>query len=324
MTTALPATDATPRLAHLPLALFAAPMGIGGLGLAWREAVRALGAPAVIGEFLLAVSGLLWCVLAVLHLIRIRRAPQAVIADLRHPIRVAFTGAIGIGLVIMSVWLAPYALDLARLLWLVAVAVQMAASVWILRLLIQVPRDAATMTPPLLIPLVGSLVASVPGASLGFANLSWMLFGIGLILWFALLPLLVGRLAQGPELPLKLRPTLAIFLAPPAVASLAMVQLTGAVGPASIALLGFAAFIALVLVAMWRDLAAAPFSMAWWGVTFPSAAFTTAVMVYFRAVPLPSSAGLQWALLVASTLLIGGVALRTARVAAAGQLLRPE
>jgi tellurite resistance protein len=40
-------------LAHLPLARFSAPMGVGGLGLAWREAGRGLGAPALVGEGLL-------------------------------------------------------------------------------------------------------------------------------------------------------------------------------------------------------------------------------------------------------------------------------
>jgi len=36
-------------LAHLPLPPFAVPMGLGGLGLMWREADRVLGVPGLIG-----------------------------------------------------------------------------------------------------------------------------------------------------------------------------------------------------------------------------------------------------------------------------------
>jgi tellurite resistance protein len=59
MSTAIPHA-ATPAagLHHLPLPLFAAPMGIGGLGLAWRQAAHGLGAPAAIGEALLLAAGI--------------------------------------------------------------------------------------------------------------------------------------------------------------------------------------------------------------------------------------------------------------------------
>lgn len=318
------ALDGDTRLAHLPLALFAAPMGVGGLGLAWREAHRQLGAPAAAGEALLVVAGLLWLLLAVLHAVRALRHPDVVRADLEHPVRSAYTGAIGIGLLIVCGALLPYSAAVARPLWLLAVVLQTLAGLWIMRVLLRTPRDAAALTPALLIPMVGSIVAPIPGVGLGFVALSWMLFGAGAMLWAVLQPLLIGRLASGPELPLRLRPSLVILLAPPAVGSLALWQLTGGFGPAPTALLGFAVLVALVLASLWREILAAPFSLAWWAVTFPAAAFTTALLVYFRHVPASWSPALLWPMLIGLTAVVATVAIRTLRAATAGQLLRPE
>lgn len=311
-------------LAHLPLALFAAPMGIGGLGLAWRAAHPALGVPAAIGEGLLLLSGLVWVLLAALHVLRALSDPARLVADLHHPIRAAFAGAVGIGLMIMAGGLTPYDIGLARVVWLVAITLQTLAGLWVVRVMLKAPRDSTTLTPPLLIPLVGSIVAPVFGVALGYTQLSWMLFGIGGMLWLTLQPMLFGRLASGPALPLKLRPSLAILLAPPAVASLALWQLTGAFGPAPVAMLGYAIAIAAVLASLYRDLVAAPFSMAWWSVTFPSAAFVTAIMAYLRQSPADWSGLLIWPLLVGASVIVGIVATRTLRAALAGQLLRPE
>ncbi len=311
-------------LAHLPLALFAAPMGIGGLGLAWRAAHPALGVPAVIGEVLLLIAGILWLLLAALHVMRATADPARLAADLNHPIRAAFAGAIGIGLMIMAGALTPYEIATARTMWLVAVVAQTLAGLWVVRVMFKAPRDAATLTPPLLIPMVGGFVAPIFGVALGYVDLSWMLFGVGGILWLTLQPMLFGRLASGPELPLKMKPSLAIMLAPPAVGSLALWQLTGSFGPAPTALLGYAIAMAAILASLYRDIAAAPFSMAWWAVTFPSAAFVTALIAYFRHSPADWSAFLIWPLLIAVTAVVGIVSLRTFRAALAGHLLKPE
>ena len=88
------------RLRHLPLALFAAPMGLCGLGLAWREAGHVFGVPAAVGEALLALAALVYAALLVLHLRRGLVHPGVLATDLRHPVRAAFAGAVSIGLML--------------------------------------------------------------------------------------------------------------------------------------------------------------------------------------------------------------------------------
>lgn len=105
--------------------------------------------------------------------------------------------------------------------------------------------------PPLLIPLVGNIVAPAIGVQFGKATLGWVLFGVGGFLWFALHPILLARLVAGPPLPPPLHPTLAILLAPPAVSAIALVQVTGGHGVSVAAwalLLAASANVALVAV----------------------------------------------------------------------------
>lgn len=312
------------KLAHLPFPLFAVPMGFGGLGLGWREASRVLGAPVVIGEALLAAAAIIWVLVAVLHAMRALRHPAALAGDLKHPVRSAFAGAISIGLMLVAGGAIPYAPDLAASIWGIAVVLHLVVGVWLFRSLLNAPREAAALTPPLLIPLVGNVVAPIFGARLGFAGLSWMLFGIGIVLWVSVQPLLLGRIFNGPPLPERLRPTLVIFLAPPAVSSVALAQLTGSFGPVSLALFGYATFLVLVYLVMIRDFLRVPFAMSWWGLTFPTATFTVAALLAAESYSADWQAPALWFVLAAASAILAAVTARTLKALFDGHLLQPE
>lgn len=309
---------ARPTLEHLPLPLAAMPMGTGGVGLAWRAAHEALGAPAAIGEALLAFTLLLWLCVVGLLLARLVRHPEAVLAELRHPVRAAFIAAPTIGLMIVAGFLHPHAPSLGRALWGVAVAAHLLVAMMLLRRILAGRGEAAMLAPPLLIPLVGNVLAPVFGAPMGFVDLSWMMFGVGVLLWLAVQPLLLHRLVAGPPLPPVLRPSLVILLAPPTVGALALVALTGQAGAVTLALVGLAVLVAAVLVSLAGELSRVPFGLPWWGVTFPSAAFAVMAM----AVGFP--AWFCWPALLAATALTGWVAWRTVLAARAGAFFRPE
>ncbi|MDD3444087.1 MAG: SLAC1 anion channel family protein [Zavarzinia sp.] len=315
---------ATGRLAHLPLPLFAAPMGLGGLGLAWREAGRVLDAPSVVGDALMATALIVWLLIMALHLTRALRHPEALRADLAHPIRSAFTGAITIGLLIISGGFIPYAPSLAIVLWLIAVVFHVTIGLWTVRGLLTAPRESTTLVPPLLIPLVGNIVAPIFGVKLGFPELSWMLFGLGVLLWAMIQPLILGRIISGPTMPARLRPTLAILLAPPAVGTVALSGLTGGFGPGPLAVFGLAVFVALVLVTLTVRFSAVPFGVSWWAWTFPTAAFSVAFSGFARAYPALPITLAAWAVLAIASTIGLIVSLATLRAAATGHLLLPE
>lgn len=308
-----PAVQA-PSLAHLPLPLLVLPMGLGGVGLAWRQAAETLGAPGLVGEALLLLTALVWLLVVGLQGLRALRHTDALLAEARHPVRAAFMAAPTIGLMIISAALWPYAHAPGAALWAVAVALHLLLAMVLLRRVLGGRADAAVLAPPLLIPFVGNILAPVFGVRMGFVDASWMMFGVGFLLWLMVAPLLLHRLLAGPPL----KPSLAILLAPPAVAALALAQLTGAAGGMVLALVGVALLVAAVLVSLAGDFAKVPFSLTWWGFTFPSAAF--AVMLMAAGFP----AALGWLALAATSGITGWVAWRTLGLARAGALLRPE
>jgi tellurite resistance protein len=307
-----------PTLAHLPFPLLAMPMGLGGVGLAWRQAQASFGAPAAIGEALLAATALLWIAVVALHLLRALRHHAAVAAEARHPVRAAFLAAPTVGLMIVAAFAHRHAPQLGAVLWSAAVALHLCVAMLLLRRIIGGGGEAGMLAPPLLIPLVGNILAPVFGAPMGFLDLSWMMFGIGLVLWLAVLPLLLHRLLAGPALPPPLRPTLCILLAPPAVAALALIALTGAAQGPPMLFTGVALLVAATLLSLAGEFAKVPFSLAWWGVTFPTAALATLLMAQGFPVWLAGPA------LAVTTGLTAWVAWRTVRAAVAGAFFRAE
>ncbi|MBU8545559.1 MULTISPECIES: SLAC1 anion channel family protein [Roseomonadaceae] len=315
---AVPVPPAPPGLAHLPLPLLVMPMGLGGVGLAWREASVSLGMPGFVGEVLLALTALVWLLVVGAQALRALRHPEAMWAEFRHPVRVAFAAAPTIGLLILSGAVHPYAPGFGAALWCIAVPLHLVVAMGILRRLLAGRGEVAMLAPPLLIPFVGNILAPVFGARMGFHDASWMIFGVGLLMWVAITPLLLYRLIAGPPLPLAMRPSVAIFLAPPAVGALAVIALTGEAHSLSLTFTGVALLMAAALLSLAREFAWVPFSLSWWGFTFPTAAFAVLLMAEgFH----PLLAGLA---LAVTTGLTGWIAWRTFAAARAGVFLRPE
>lgn len=289
-------------LAYVPLPLLAVPMGLGGLGLAWRQFAATTGWAWIVAEPLMALTVLAWIVIVGLHALRVATHPFMAREDWRHPFRGSFAGAVSIGLMLVASAFLPVAPALARDLLLVAVVLHWGIGLALLARVLRGEGSAEMLAPPLLIPLVGNIVATLFAPALGLPELGWMLFGIGGTLWLALQPLMLGRLIEAPPPPV-LRPALFILLAPPAVGALAIEALAGQ-GPFMWALYGFAAFTFALLLLVLRHMTEAGFNPGWWAFTFPLAAFTTATL---RIAP----GWIGVAMLAVCTAVIGGIGVRT-------------
>lgn len=296
-------------LEHLPIALLAVPLGLGGLGLAWRRADAW-----AVSEPVMALMALAWAVILGLHALRALRHPAAALADWRNPLRCGFVGAATIGMMLVAAALTPYAPGLARAWLLLAITLHLGIGLALMARVLRGQGSAAMLVPPLMIPLVGNVLAPLFCVPLGLEKLGWMLFGLGMLLWLAVQPLLLGRLLDSP-LPPPLRPSLAILLAPSAVGALAIEALGGPMA-AFLALYGLAAFIFALLLMVLRPMLGAGFTLGYWAFTFPLAAFTAASLNIA-----PGWVGVV--LLGFATLVIGGIAAATLRLAITGALLRP-
>jgi tellurite resistance protein len=167
------------------------------------------------------------------------------------------------------------------------------------------------------------------GVPLGMPLWSAAQFGVGLLFWPVVLVLLVVRLAlQGPW-PERLLPAGFIVVAPPAVVGLAALQF-GAPAPLVWALWGMAMFSLAWAALLLPRIAALPFGLAHWGMSFPlaaAAALTLRLAGSAAAVPDGAGAALgvaALALLALASLVVLALAAGTLRGLRDGTLLAPE
>ena len=146
-----------------------------------------------------------------------------------------------------------------------------------------------------------------------------------MLFWIVLLTLVINRLVFHDPLPRKLRPTLVIPIAPPAVAFLAWVQLNGGVIDASARIffsLGifFTALISIQIPGFLR----LPFALSFWALSFQFGAMAIASFRYAGLPQSPVFEGLGWGLLAALFVIITALAGRTLLAVMRGETCQPD
>ncbi|MCW2929832.1 MAG: potassium-tellurite ethidium and proflavin transporter, partial [Actinomycetia bacterium] len=124
--------------------------------------------------------------------------------------------------------------------------------------------------------VAGGLIASIGAARAGWTGIAHAFMGLGVLSWLLIGSVIMARLLFRPRLPAPLTPTLAIEVAPPALAGLAYLAITrGRVDAIALALGGFtvlAVVVQLRLIPVYRKLSFGP---AFWSFAFPYAAVAT-------------------------------------------------
>lgn len=306
---------------------YAIVMGLSGLALAWHRAAPLMGAMAegvtlVVG----ALAALVFIALLLATWARWRLHPGAWAEDRRHPVRHTFIATLPIATLLLgtlaTALFGPTAWG--RALWWAGSVGQLVVTAWVLQRWWR-PGSGhlpwATVTPALLIPVVGNVLAPLGGVPLGHADWAAAQFGVGLLFWPVVLVLLVVRVATQGMLPERLLPTLFILVAPPTVVGLSTLQLGAPVVLAWMCW-GMAAFTLAWVGSTLRRLRALPFALPHWGMSFPLAAF--AALTLRLATPGSVLAVLGPAVLALASLVILGLLAGTARGLRDGTLLAPE
>jgi tellurite resistance protein len=306
----------------LPVSSFAMVMGLSGLSLVWAR-TASLGwlpgwAPLISG-----LTGLLafavFVVLAVLYAGKWSRNPKAVQEEWQHPVKSSFFAAVSVSFALLATVSFHLFSPLALPLWVVGSVLQVLAMIMVLNAWVHRETLAPVHASPVwFIPAVANVVIPLAGVRLGFVELSWWFFAVGILFWGLLLTLVMARLLfVQPPLPERLIPTLCIFLAPPAVGFLSWVLLSGqyadgrSLDVVGHLLYGSAIFFALFLLSQLRRFVRLPFYLSWWAFSFPVAAFTTATLVYQSFVPTIWMQTLAVGLVAFSTVLITWLLVRT-------------
>lgn len=314
---------------------FSVVMGLVGLALAWLGAVPVLGdAASGVALVLGGLAAVVVAVLLVLSVLRFNRHPEALAEDLRHPVRHAFVAALPVAVLLLATL--GTALGLTGLwlngLWWLGSLGQLWATVWVLKRWLvathATPGGAAppfwpVVTPVLLIPVVGNVIAPLAGVPLGHGVWALAQFGIGLLLWPVVLALLLARRAAAGPLPDRLLPTWFIPVAPPSVIGLVAAQ-AGWPLPAVAMLWGMALFFLLWAGTVAKLAVAQPFALTFWALSFPLAAFSSLTLRLSVLAAVPGLQVLGTLMLALTSLVIVSLCLGTYKGLRDGTLLAPE
>jgi tellurite resistance protein len=269
-----------PFVARVPAAFFASVLGLGGLANGWRMAAKLWGLPVAIADGLALLAFAVWAVVAVLMILKWTTARPAATAEALNPVAGGFLALAPLsGMIACLATLPLFGAVAEALLWPL-IAAQIGFALWFVGRLWTGGRPAEATTPVLYLPTVGGFfVAAMSLSALGRIDAAQMVFGAAVLSWIVIEALLWGRFLTGPALPLPLRATLGIHMAPPAVGLVAWMAVSeGAPGPFAHGLLGYALLQAAVMARLVPWLRQQPFGAPTWAFSFAIAALPLGAM----------------------------------------------
>lgn len=310
----------------MPVSMFAIVMGLAGTTIAVQKAEHLWDWAVKPGQLLMLLTALVYVLIAGAYLGKFILHRAHVVAEFNHPIRMSFFPAMSIGMILLSVAFLGASPTISLYLWAVGSAVQLLFTLvilsnWMHHEQFQVQHS----NPAWFIPIVGNILVPIAGVPLGYQEVSWFYFSVGLMMWTPLLAVLFNRFFFHPMIPAKLLPTLFILIAPPAVGFIAWVKLhNGIVDDVARIFYYFALFITLLLFSQIRYFVKIAFALPWWAYSFPMAALTIATMVMLEKVGGAFFAALAPALLVLLGALIVMLLFNTVRAMSRGEICVPE
>jgi tellurite resistance protein len=310
---------------RIPLNTLAIPFGLSGLAAVWTGASGDLGWPAWMADALWVVAAIAWVWMIVAHSVRGAKSDQSLASQLRHPAQGPLASLVPIVGMLLGATL--YRLVPAAGVVLVVASIVAAAlfAGWLLTFWTGGSLQVDAMHGGYFLPTVAAgLVAATSAAEVGLTSLAIGAFAVGILFWVVIFAALLARLATRPPLPAPLTPTLAIIVAPPAVAGTAWFAISGPrAGTGEYALAAVTVIMVLMqlfLIPRYRPLR---FSLSFWSFTFPFAAVSGyAIEWLFLLRPIGWQA-LVIALLVGITVLIATIGLKSMRFAFAGGAATP-
>lgn len=324
LSTAAAITQPRSWLTRLHPGLFAIPLGLLGLDGAWRrlELLQVPGARALAD--ILLFSGLsILLLLALLWLARLVAYRTQLQNEFHHPVQGPLLALLPVSMLLAVSQLAgsyPQAWSVFLGCSLLALTLQGVIAWQVVQQLATGQMPEELITPVLYLPVVpGGLVGAMALAALGLQGFAMLVLGMGLGGWALLEMRILHRLFDGP-LPLALRPTLGIEMAPAAVAALSISVLWPEL-PADYLLIaiGVACGPVVAVLTRWRWWSSTPFSFSFWSFSFPLAALASAVVEAVRRGGWPSEVAIAAVLL--ASLIIAFLLVRTLHLLLRGQLL---
>jgi tellurite resistance protein len=277
-----PSVASAPRLPckSVPASLFAIPLGLVALALAWQAAGSIWAVPNWVPDTLIWSGATLWVFLVAAYLAKwlFRRAEAK--AELEQPVESSFIGLAGVVSLLAAIGFVATHRTLSLgyfffgIAWAVIFAIYQTGRLWM------GDSKPETLTPILYLPLVaGAFVSASACAAMGYFDWGKLAFGAGLFTWFSIESVILHRLYTATPILPALRPAMGLQFAAPAVGAVAYLSIGGGTPDIfAYALIGYALLQALILIRLLPWLVQAGLTPAWWSFSFGAASLPTAAM----------------------------------------------
>ncbi|NCU37574.1 C4-dicarboxylate ABC transporter [Candidatus Saccharibacteria bacterium] len=302
------------RIENLPASIFSIVMGLTGYAIAVQKATPLGLVPTPFAQAALWFSSIVFAALLVAYATKLARYMHAVVQEFAHPIKRNFIPAISISFILQSIAYAGTSSVVAFWLLAIGATLQFGLMLGIVRQWLWHDNiQPQHLNPAWFIPAVGNMLVPVSAMHFSYTGLSWFFFSVGFMFWIVLLAAYFYRSFFHEQLPLKLQPTQAILIAPPAVIVIALSKLLGNPSPLLTIAYSLSLFFLALLLTRVVSFARLPFFLSWWAYSFPLASVTIATIVMNIYAPSPLLVAGIATLLVALTALIGMLIYRTVR-----------
>jgi tellurite resistance protein len=238
---------------------------------------------------------------------------------------ISFFPALSISLLLLSIGYLDVAETLSFYLWVAGAALNLLFTIVVLSIWIRHTNfEINHFSPAWFIPVVGNLIVPVVGVEHAPADVSWLFFAVGIVFAVVLLVIFVYRMVFHQPLHDRHLPTLFIIIAPPAVAAVAYVKLTGSFDSFARIMYFLAVFFAVFLIAHLRLFARIRFYISWWAYTFPMAALTIATFLVGKETGSDFYADAATVLWAAVSVLVAGLVARTLLAVGRNEICVPD
>lgn len=310
---------------YFPIALFSSVMGVSGVAISFRLVESLWASSFIVSTVLTGLATLMFMINAIILIYRCVYHFEEVKQDYEHPLKMNFFGAISISLLLLAVLYYHFNEALSLYVWIAGAMFQVALTLKVLTTLIwertlEVPQFNAAW----IIPIVGNIVVPLAGSYHVDPFINWIFYSIGIAFSIFYFTIFMFRMFFYPTPPAKLRPTLFILLAPPAIGFVSYIKLTGEIDAFAYILYGVAFYIGLLFIYQIKRFITAPFSVAWWAFLFPSAAVTNATIYLYQGVQAIYLEWLIYGQIVLLSLLMLFLLFKTMRLAINSSLLMKE
>ncbi|MFC1664623.1 SLAC1 anion channel family protein [Pseudomonadota bacterium] len=309
------------KISTVPSTLFGSVMGITGLALAWRRAEEYFGWSTLPGDTFAVIASITLLVLIITYTLKVILFRSSYLEDLNHPVRGPFIAGLPLAILLQVPFIKPFSEPVAHAVFAVGASFSIGFNLYLFARWYLRSYDIESYNAVWLIPGVGSFIVALIGAPLGYIELSWFFFSIGICFWVFLSAILMYRYIFCGPTPEILRPSFFIPIVPPALMSMIYPLLDGGeISNFARIIYYFALFLTLFNFSMIGIFLKLKFNLGWWAYSFPLDTITSATLFYAKTTSNNFLMGVGQILLVLTTVVISGLIVLTANTVVRGRL----